>query len=85
MSRFLQPALAPIVIGPILGVLAALTVIETDPAILGWLFGIGVGLMGGAFVAALMSGDALVGGPAASRRRGQNAAPWLDPPSDEER
>ena len=82
MSRYLHPALAPIFIGPILGVLAALTVIDTNPAVLGWLFGIGIGLMGGAFVAALISGDALIAGPSAGRtggaRGGQAAAPWLE-------
>ena len=86
MSRYLHPALAPIFIGPILGIIAAFTIIDTNPAVLGWLFGIGIGLMGGAFVAALVSGDALIAGPSSGRtRNGRSAAPWLEPdtPDDE--
>lgn len=84
MSQYLQPALLPIVLGLLVGVLAAATVIDTDPAALGWLLGVGLGLMGGAFVAAIASGDSLVGGPSPERsRRGRtSAAPWLDPKDD---
>ncbi len=87
MSRRSLPALAPIVIGPILGIIAALTIIDTNPAVLGWLFGIGIGLMGGAFIAALVSGEALIAGPSAGRTRGREraAVPWLEheAPDDE--
>jgi hypothetical protein len=36
-------------------------VIDARPAILGWVFGGAAGLTGGAFIAALASGEALVG------------------------
>ena len=77
MSRYLQPAFLPILAGLVIGVVAGFTVISTDPAFVGWLFGTGLGLMGGAFLAAIASGDSLVSGPS-SRRRGSSAAPWLD-------
>ncbi|MCK9485168.1 MAG: hypothetical protein M0R73_00445 [Dehalococcoidia bacterium] len=82
MSRYLQPAFLPILAGLLLGILAAATIIDTQPAYLGWLFGIGIGLMGGSFLAAIASGDSLVSGPSAGRSRpggrGKSAAPWLD-------
>ena len=45
---------------PVVGGLAAGTwiggfVLDADPALLGWIFGAGSGLMGGAFLAALVS------------------------------
>lgn len=86
MTRYLHPALAPIFVGPLLGIVAALTIIDTNPAVLGWLFGIGIGLMGGAFLAALISGDALIAGPSAGRSGArQSIAPWLEQetPDDE--
>ena len=83
MRRFLQPSLLPIPLGLIIGITAAATVVETQPAILGWVLCIGLGLMGGAFIAGLASGDAMVSGPA-PRRGGRSEAPWLDPPSDDD-
>ena len=51
---------------PVLGGLAAGTwiggfVLDADPALLGWIFGAGSGLMGGAFLAALVSNVPLAG------------------------
>lgn len=80
MSRYPNRALIPILIGLAAGLVVSALFIETRPAFLGWLFGIGLGLMGGAFVAAITSGDSLVSGPAPRRR--EREAPWLDPPED---
>jgi hypothetical protein len=65
------------------------TVIDTDPAYLGWLFAVGGGLAGGAFLAAISSGDALASGPPPSRGRGTRGRPaWFDeddpPPASED-
>lgn len=51
---------------PILGGLAAGALIggvllKPEPAIVGWLFGAGAGLMGGAFIVAIATNEALVG------------------------
>lgn len=79
MTRYLQPALLPILAGLLIGILVAATIVSTSPPFLGWLFCIGLGLMGGSFLAAIASGDSLVSGPSAGRtRRGKSAAPWLD-------
>lgn len=77
MRRYFQFALLPVPLGLLVGVLAAATVIETEPGILGWVLGIGLGLMGGSFLAAVASGDALVSGPT-RRRDSVSSAPWLD-------
>ncbi|MEX1022388.1 MAG: hypothetical protein WD058_04490 [Dehalococcoidia bacterium] len=90
MRRYLQPALLPIPIGLLIGVIAAATIIDTDPPALGWFLGVGLGLMGGAFLAAIASGDALVSGPRSEGGRGarggrgrrRSAAPWLDQPDE---
>ncbi|MDA0301795.1 MAG: hypothetical protein O2822_04650 [Chloroflexi bacterium] len=60
------------------GLLVA-TLVETDPAYLGWVFAIGSGLAGGAFLAAIFSGDALASGPPARTGRGARGRPaWFD-------
>lgn len=69
--------LLSIPIGLALGLVTAATVIETSPAALGWVLGAGLGLMGGAFVAAIVSGDQLVSGPA-PKRGTVGSAPWLN-------
>ena len=43
------------------GLLVGVFVLDAEPAVLGWLFGAGAGLMLGAFVAALTSDEPLVG------------------------
>lgn len=64
--------------GLAVGVFVA-TAIDTEPAYLGWLFAIGGGLAGGAFLAAIFSGDALASGPPSSRGRGARGRPaWFD-------
>lgn len=82
MEKYLNPALLPILFGLVAGLIVGVTLIETTPPILGWFFGIGMGLMGGAFVAAVTSGDSIIGGPS-SRRGRRNDAPWLDPAEDD--
>jgi len=55
--------------------------IETEPRILGWLFAIGAGLAGGAFLAAIVSNEPLAGGPTprSGQRRGAPGRPaWFD-------
>ena len=55
------------------------SVLDTDPAYLGWLFALGGGLAGGAFLAAIFSGDALASGPAPRGGRGTRGRPaWFD-------
>ena len=57
--------------------------IDTQPPFLGWLFGIGGGLAGGAFLAALFTGEALAGGARGSSRRGAPGRPaWFDEPDE---
>lgn len=84
MEKYLSPALLPIMVGLVAGLIVGVAFIETSPPVLGWFFGTGMGLMGGAFVAAVTSGDAIVGGPSA-RHGKRNDAPWLDPPADDDR
>ena len=71
--------------GVIAGVAAAL-LLDTEPRLLGWVFGIGAGLAGGAFLAAIFTGESLVGGRSrgTSRRHGARRG-WLDDPSEEPR
>jgi hypothetical protein len=52
----------PVVGGLLLGLLIGGVVFETSPAILGWIFGAGSGLMGGAFIAALVTNEPIVSG-----------------------
>ncbi|HJM74616.1 MAG TPA: hypothetical protein QGI71_01960 [Dehalococcoidia bacterium] len=47
--------------GLLIGLLAGIFVIDARPAVLGCVFGAAAGLMGGAFIAALASGEALAG------------------------
>lgn len=60
--------------GAILGVIVGEFVWQTEPAFLGWVFGLGLGLLGGAFVAAIASGTALGGG---GTRRTRREREWL--------
>ena len=47
--------------GLLIGLLTGIFVIDARPAIIGWVFGSAAGLTGGAFIAALASGEALAG------------------------
>ncbi len=81
MNRYLQLSLLPVPLGLLIGVLAAATIVDRGPV--GWALCLGLGLMGGAFLAAVASGDALVSGPA-PRRGSTSDAPWLSPPSEDD-
>lgn len=83
MNRYFQLALLPVPLGLAIGLLLAATVVHTTPAILGWVLCTGLGLMGGAFLAAVASGDTLVSGPA-PKRGSVSDAPWLNTPSEDE-
>ena len=87
----LRPMLLLVLLGLIVGGYVA-TIIDTEPRYLGWLFAIGGGLAGGAFLAAILSGDALASGPAPRSGRGTRGRPaWFDedesvpPPPDDSR
>jgi len=61
-------------LGAVLGIVVGGFVWQTEPALLGWVFGLGLGLLGGAFIAAVTSGTALAsGGPKRTRRERE----WL--------
>ena len=78
-----------VLLGVAVGIVVA-TMLETEPAYLGWLFSLGSGLAGGAFLAAIFSGDALASGPAPHSGRGARGRPaWFDeddePPASDAR
>lgn len=52
------------------GAYVGIFLIEYDPPIMGWFFGVGTGLSLGAFVAALASGTPLAGTATQPQRRG---------------
>lgn len=58
----------PIVGGLVAGALIGGVLLRPDPAIVGWLFGAGAGLMGGAFIVAIATNEALVGRGSAGPR-----------------
>lgn len=77
-----------VLVGLIAGIVGAVY-IETEPRLVGWLFALGAGLGGGAFLAAITSGEALAGSGGASgagdrgqrTRRGNPVRPaWFDEP-----
>ncbi len=63
MMRYLRPPRVFVIVGLVTGLLIGVFVIEVRPAVVGWFFGAGLGLMGGAFVAAVTSGQAVISGP----------------------
>ena len=58
----------PIVGGLVAGALIGGVLMSPEPAIVGWLFGAGAGLMGGAFIVAIATNEALVGRGSADPR-----------------
>ncbi len=74
MGRYLRPHQLIVYAGAAIGVLAGSVIWETDPRLLGWIFGLGLGLLGGAFVAAVTSGTALATDGAKRTRRERE---WL--------
>jgi len=69
-----------VVLGLVLGIVAA-TFIQTEPRYIGWFFAVGGGLAGGAFLAAILSGDQLASGPQ-PRGRGASRPAWFDEPDE---
>ena len=71
----------------VIGVVVGDVVLNTSPAVIGWVFGLGMGLLGGAFVAAITSGEAIAGsgstGGGSAHRGRRSAAPWLEPGGDD--
>lgn len=61
-------------LGAITGIFIGSVMWHTDPAFLGWVFGLGMGLLGGAFVAAIASGTAVAGTGVKRTRRERE---WL--------
>jgi hypothetical protein len=57
------------------GLFVGVFVVDTSPSFLGWLFGAGVGITFGAFIAALTTGEQLAGG----RRPGKQLPPLFEP------
>ena len=47
--------------GLLVGLFIGVFVVDAEPPIIGWLFGAGTGVTGGAFVAAITSNEPLVG------------------------
>ncbi|MFA7248575.1 MAG: hypothetical protein WC273_02995 [Dehalococcoidia bacterium] len=66
------------VIGGLVAGIVAARFMDTDPPLLGWLFAVGAGLAGGAFLAAIVSGDALAGGPPPGGPDAPGHPAWFD-------
>jgi len=71
--------------GVIIGAIAGVR-FDTNPPVMGIIFGVGGGLSAGAFFAAIFSNTPLVGGPASRRRPPpgifDEPPPRRDPPAD---
>ena len=53
--------------GLALGLFVGIFVVDVQPAVLGWLFGAGIGISGGAFIAAITLNEPLAGTRTARR------------------
>lgn len=62
MRRYLRPHYLLVFGGTAIGLAIGIFVIDTQPALIGWIVGGGLGLSGGAYLAAITSGEPLVGG-----------------------
>lgn len=62
MRRYLRPHYLLVIGGLAFGLAIGIFVIDSDPAPVGWIIGGGLGLSGGAYVAAITSGEPLAGG-----------------------
>ena len=81
MGRYLKPHHLAVYAGTGVGVLVGGFLWDTEPRFLGWVFGLGLGLLGGAFVAAVTSGTAVAGG---SPKRTRREREWLLRGDDDE-
>lgn len=64
MKRYFQAHYLLVFGGLALGLFLGVVVVDVEPAIFGWLFGAGIGITGGAYIAAIATNEQLVGGPA---------------------
>ncbi|MEX2230116.1 MAG: hypothetical protein WEB13_10825 [Dehalococcoidia bacterium] len=72
MRRLFQWHVLTVIAGLVIGLAAGALLLDTQPPVLGWLFGAGAGVIGGTFIAAIASGEQIVSGPAppgSGRRR----------------
>ena len=67
MRRYLRPHYLLVIGGTAIGLAIGIFLIDIQPAIIGWIVGGGLGLSGGAYVAAVTSGEPLVGGSGRSQ------------------
>ena len=74
--------------GLVAGALIGGVLMSPEPALIGWLFGAGAGLMGGAFIAAIATNEALVcrggSGPRSVSYPGETPPRGLDEGEGEE-
>ncbi len=82
MPRSLLLAAICVTVGLVSGVYVGAFVLDFEPTIVGWLFGAGAGISGGAFVAAIATNTPLAGSSTAPQRRG--VIPRNDDPDDED-
>ncbi len=68
----------PILGGLLAGALIGGVLVKPEPAIIGWLFGAGAGLMGGAFIVAIATNEPLAGRGSAGPR--SSSYPGESPP-----
>ncbi|MBT5773807.1 MAG: hypothetical protein HOH95_05450 [Dehalococcoidia bacterium] len=68
MRRYLRPHYLFVFGGIALGLSIGIFVIDFEPAFVGWIFGGGIGLSGGAYLAAITSGEPLAGSASDQRR-----------------
>jgi len=69
MRRYVRPHYLLVVGGTAIGLAIGIFMIDVQPAVIGWIVGGGLGLSGGAYLAAITSGEPLIGG---GRGRGSN-------------
>jgi hypothetical protein len=62
MRRYFRPHYLLVLGGMLIGLAIGIFVVNTEPAILAWIVCGGLGLSGGAYLAAITSGEPLVGG-----------------------
>lgn len=77
MRSIFRPHVLVVLAGFVLGLAVGILVLDTHPPIFGWLFGAGAGIVGGAFIVAIASGEQIVSGPAAPGGRARR--PMLTP------
>ena len=68
MRRYLKPHYLLAIGGTAIGLAIGIFVIDFQPAAIGWLVSGGLGLSGGAYLAAITSGEPLIGSGGRGRR-----------------